>query len=889
MLYNILIYPLELIIEIVFYMFETFSQNSGFAILGVSIAVTLLSLPLYVIAERWQQIERDTQKAFKPRVDRIKKAFKGDEQYMMLSTFYRQNHYHPLYALRSSISLAIQVPFFIAAYNFLSNLEKLRGTSFFFISNLGQPDAMLTIGSFSLNVLPIAMTLINIIASAVYTKGFPLKEKIQLYVIAALFLVLLYDSPAGLVMYWTMNNILSLIKNIYYKTKNPVKALYFTILGAALLALVYVIAKPLLPFKILLVALTVIFIALIPLLIKGVRWILSHGLLKLQEDKKLCNSLFIYSALVLSLLCGSVSSSALIASSPQEFCFIDSIASPLTYVKFTFCQSFGLFFIWIGAFYVLFSNKAKALIAFIVNVICIAAVIYTFFLMKDLGRISTTLIFDTGIRRNAPLSEVIIDIAVIAAIFTVVFLLCRYQPKKILLPFTQVITAVFVILTAINCVKINTAYKEYASRYDSTQVQELESRLSLSKDKQNVIVIMLDRAISSFFPIIAEERPDVKKAFDGFTYYPNTLSLAAHTNLAAPAFIGGWEYTPERINERSSESLVKKHNESLTVLPRLFSEHGFDATVTDMPWANYSWIPDNSIYNDYPSIKAMNLEGKYTNRWALEHNEKITEESRIIKRNMFMYSLLKASPNTFRGIIFDNGNYLGELVEKHAIKMHLDSYAVLDYLPELTDCKNEKGSFIFLTNNYTHDDIVCQAPDYVPSNNVTDIGNGPFTDHGPTGCYHINAGAMIKLAEYFEYLKEQNVWDNTKIIIASDHGAGFGLGTITDYDSENHLTETLNPVLLVKDFNSHGEFKTDLSFMANADVPYLAAKDVIENPVNPFTGKPLSDNDKESGVLVYNNDRFNPENHEKNKFILDRNIYKVKGNIFNPANYQQIQ
>ena len=50
MLYNILIYPLELIIEIVFYMFETFTQNNGIAILGVSIAVTLLSLPLYVIA-----------------------------------------------------------------------------------------------------------------------------------------------------------------------------------------------------------------------------------------------------------------------------------------------------------------------------------------------------------------------------------------------------------------------------------------------------------------------------------------------------------------------------------------------------------------------------------------------------------------------------------------------------------------------------------------------------------------------------------------------------------------------------------------------------------------------------------------------------------------------
>ena len=38
---------------------------------------------------------------------------------------------------------------------------------------------------------------------------------------AGLFLVLLYDSPSGLVFYWTLNNLFSLVKNIFYKLKNP--------------------------------------------------------------------------------------------------------------------------------------------------------------------------------------------------------------------------------------------------------------------------------------------------------------------------------------------------------------------------------------------------------------------------------------------------------------------------------------------------------------------------------------------------------------------------------------------------------------------------------------------------------------------------------------------
>ena len=101
-----------------------------------------MCLPLYVIAEKWQELERVAQKNMASGVARIKKAFKGDEQYMMLATFYRQHHYHPIMALRSSISLAIQIPFFIAAYAFLSNLESLRGVSFLFIKDMGAPDAL---------------------------------------------------------------------------------------------------------------------------------------------------------------------------------------------------------------------------------------------------------------------------------------------------------------------------------------------------------------------------------------------------------------------------------------------------------------------------------------------------------------------------------------------------------------------------------------------------------------------------------------------------------------------------------------------------------------------------------------------------------------------------
>jgi hypothetical protein len=72
---------------------------------------------------------------------------------------------------------------------------------------------LLVIGGLSINVLPILMTLINVISCVIYLKGFPLKSKIQLYGMALFFLVFLYTSPSGLVFYWTLNNLFSLGKN----------------------------------------------------------------------------------------------------------------------------------------------------------------------------------------------------------------------------------------------------------------------------------------------------------------------------------------------------------------------------------------------------------------------------------------------------------------------------------------------------------------------------------------------------------------------------------------------------------------------------------------------------------------------------------------------------
>ncbi len=216
-IYKLLIGPLELFFEVVFVIANRLVENPAYAIIILSLAMNILVLPLYRRADELQAEERDKEAALRPWLTHIKKTFSGDERFMMQQAFYRQNNYKPTDTLKGSISLLLEIPFFIAAYHFLSHLSTLQGVTFGPIRDLGAPDALISLGGMTINFLPILMTLINVVSAAIYMKGFPLKSKIQMYGIAAIFLIFLYKSPAGLVFYWTLNNIFSLCKNIFYK------------------------------------------------------------------------------------------------------------------------------------------------------------------------------------------------------------------------------------------------------------------------------------------------------------------------------------------------------------------------------------------------------------------------------------------------------------------------------------------------------------------------------------------------------------------------------------------------------------------------------------------------------------------------------------------------
>ena len=96
--------------------------------------------------------------------------------------------------------------------------------------------------------------------------------------------------------------------------------------------------------------------------------------------------------------------------------------------------------------------------------------------------------------------------------------------------------------------------------------------------------------------------------------------------------------------------------------------------------------------------------------------------------------------------------------------------------------------------------------------------------------------------------------------------------------------EAFAPLLMFKDFGSHGDLKTSEEFMTNADTPYLATKDLVKDPVNPFTGKPITDQGKKGTITVFHSNNWNIRNN--NGYVYQPgDWFSLKDSIWKKENW----
>jgi len=181
-------------------------RNYGLAILVLATLVRLLLHPLNMMSMKSMRAMQRLQ----PELERIRGKYKDDPQVMNKSimALYKENKVNPA---GGCLPMLIQMPLFIGLYQVLFNAIELRQAPFVaWISDLSAPDLLFSVGPVPIRLLPLLMLGSGFLAQQV-TPTDP-RQLPTMYMMNVMMLVFFYNLPSGLVLYWTVMNLLSAVQ-----------------------------------------------------------------------------------------------------------------------------------------------------------------------------------------------------------------------------------------------------------------------------------------------------------------------------------------------------------------------------------------------------------------------------------------------------------------------------------------------------------------------------------------------------------------------------------------------------------------------------------------------------------------------------------------------------
>lgn len=192
--------PMLLILNL----FYAFIPNYGLAIIFLSAGIKLIFWPL---TRKSQKSMKEMQK-IQPKIAELKEKYKNNKEELNRKTmeFYRANKVNPL---GGCLPILIQIPVFFALYRVLLNSIELRHAPFisFWINDLSAKDPTY--------VSPLLMGASMFLQQKMTpTVGDPAQAKIML-VMPIMFTFMFLSFPSGLVIYWLVSNVLSIVQQYY--------------------------------------------------------------------------------------------------------------------------------------------------------------------------------------------------------------------------------------------------------------------------------------------------------------------------------------------------------------------------------------------------------------------------------------------------------------------------------------------------------------------------------------------------------------------------------------------------------------------------------------------------------------------------------------------------
>lgn len=201
---------------------ERFIPNYGLIIIILSVLTKII---FYRLTHKSFKSMKDMQR-IQPRIKELQEKFKDDREKINKETMklYKEAGVNPL---GGCLPLLLQMPVFIALFNVLRNTIELRGAPFvLWINDLSSPDVLFSFGAklpflgSDFHLLPIlmgaAMVLQSKVSGSPTGEGAPAAQtKMMTTMMPIVFTVLFYGMPSGLVLYWFVNNIFTIVQQYF--------------------------------------------------------------------------------------------------------------------------------------------------------------------------------------------------------------------------------------------------------------------------------------------------------------------------------------------------------------------------------------------------------------------------------------------------------------------------------------------------------------------------------------------------------------------------------------------------------------------------------------------------------------------------------------------------
>lgn len=190
---------------------STFGLPYGWAIVAITIIIKVIFWPLTQASAR----SAKRMQMLQPQIKALQEKYKDDpvKAQRKMMEFWKEHKINPM---SGCLPTLIQMPVFIGFFYMIRSAIELRGASFLWVADLSKPDTLFIIPgvNFPFNLLPLIMgaTMLWQAHLTPPSPGMdPAQAKLMRYM-PLIFMVFLYNFSAGLTLYWTVQNLLSILQ-----------------------------------------------------------------------------------------------------------------------------------------------------------------------------------------------------------------------------------------------------------------------------------------------------------------------------------------------------------------------------------------------------------------------------------------------------------------------------------------------------------------------------------------------------------------------------------------------------------------------------------------------------------------------------------------------------